>query len=84
MFEMLPGYHTQNFVGEVFRLTESLHSDGKSFQWLDTYTQGNLNLQYESKNIRLIAFANNSKLYAINKCKTYLQKLHSMTRDWEK
>ena len=40
MFEMLPGYHTQNFVGEVFRLTESLHSNEKCFKWLDTYIQG--------------------------------------------
>ena len=42
MFEMLPGYHTQNFVGEIFRLTESSHTDEKCFKWLDTYTQGNL------------------------------------------
>ena len=40
MFEMLPGYHTQNFVGEVFRLTESLLSEDKCFKWLDTYIAG--------------------------------------------
>ena len=42
LFEMLPGYHTQNFVGEVFRLTESSISENKCFKWLDTYIAGNL------------------------------------------
>ena len=40
MFEMLPGYHTQNFVAEVFRLTESVFSEDKCFKWLDTYIAG--------------------------------------------
>ena len=40
MFEMLPSYHTQNFVAEVFRLTESVFSEDKCFKWLDTYIAG--------------------------------------------
>ena len=40
MIEMLPGYHTQNFVGEVFRLTESSNTNEKCFKWLDNYIAG--------------------------------------------
>ena len=38
MFEMLPGYHTQNFVAELYRLQESTTSAGKSdFSWTHKY-----------------------------------------------
>ena len=39
LFEMLPGYHTQNLVSEIYRLTENLSSQPEStgFQWLDKY-----------------------------------------------
>jgi len=40
LFEMLPGYHTQNLVGEMYRLTENISKQGESvssFPWLDKY-----------------------------------------------
>lgn len=43
LFEMLPGYHTQNFVGEIYRLTDVTSTQAKkgttlkSFAWLDKY-----------------------------------------------
>ena len=40
LFEMLPGYHTQNFVSEIYRLTENLSSQSEystGFLWLDKY-----------------------------------------------
>ena len=48
MFEMLPGYHTQHFVDEIFRLTESLATttvEEKRFEWIDTYVQGTICFQ---------------------------------------
>ncbi len=43
MLEMVPGYHTQNLVEEIFRLAES-KSKGvtdKTFEWLEKYSKGN-------------------------------------------
>ena len=41
LFEMLPGYHTQNLVSEIYRLTENLSKQGETrptaFDWLDKY-----------------------------------------------
>jgi len=40
LFEMLPGYHTQNFVAELYRLTEGSDrqvESGNSFPWLHKY-----------------------------------------------
>ena len=43
LFEMLPGYHTQNFVSEIYRLTENVskqietNSGSRAFDWLDKY-----------------------------------------------
>ena len=40
---MLPGYHTQNFVSEIYRLTENVskqietNSGSRAFDWLDKY-----------------------------------------------
>ena len=43
LFEMLPGYHTQNFVSEIFRLTDATAASAKkgqnkSFAWIEKYT----------------------------------------------
>jgi len=40
LFEMLPGYHTQNLVSEMYRLTENISKQGdslSSFPWLTKY-----------------------------------------------
>jgi len=38
LLEMLPGYHTQNFVSEMYRLIEGLkETDTSSFTWLSKY-----------------------------------------------
>ena len=39
MFEMLPGYHTQNFVSEIFRQTESngKQTEPRDFSWTTQY-----------------------------------------------
>jgi len=40
LFEMLPGPHTQNFVSEMYRLSDNLSRKGESstdFSWLDKY-----------------------------------------------
>ena len=42
LFEMLPGYHTQNFVSEIYRLTENVskqspETNSTAFDWLDKY-----------------------------------------------
>ena len=39
---MLPGYHTQNLVSEIYRLTENVSKQGEepratAFDWLDKY-----------------------------------------------
>ena len=38
---MLPGYHTQNFVSELYRVTDGLSSkiptSNSSFSWLEKY-----------------------------------------------
>ena len=42
MFEMLPGYHTQNLVSEIFRLTDGnskVSVDANNFSWLEKYQQ---------------------------------------------
>jgi len=44
LFEMLPGYHTQNFVSELYRLTENLSKQGESasnFSWVTKYKSAN-------------------------------------------
>jgi len=42
LFEMLPGYHTQNFVSELYRLTEQVGREGDSrFTWLTKYKSTN-------------------------------------------
>ena len=37
---MLPGYHTQNFVSEIFRLTDSnlKKMQPKNYAWIEKYT----------------------------------------------
>ena len=39
MFEMLPGYHTQNFVSEIYRLRESADPEAldAQFDWIKPY-----------------------------------------------
>ena len=42
---MLPGYHTQNLVSEIYRLTENVSKQGEdarptAFDWLDKYKSG--------------------------------------------
>ena len=37
LFEMLPGYHTQNFVSEMYRLTENSLQQDSEFSWLAKY-----------------------------------------------
>ena len=42
LFEMLPGYHTQNFVSEIYRLIENVSKQSPensptAFDWLDKY-----------------------------------------------
>jgi hypothetical protein len=41
MFEMLPGYHTQNFVSEVYRLREAAGDGGRGeddgFEWAQAH-----------------------------------------------
>jgi len=41
LFEMTPGYHTQNFVSEMYRVTDSVTTNGQTaptnFSWLDKY-----------------------------------------------
>jgi len=44
LFEMLPGYHTQNFVSEMYRLTDNVSkkpvdSLASNFAWLDKFNQ---------------------------------------------
>jgi len=41
LFEMLPGYHTQNFVSEMYRVTESAGrvEAGPGWGWVSKYTQ---------------------------------------------
>jgi len=38
LFEMLPGYHTQNFVSEMYRITENISNQDSDFSWLSKYT----------------------------------------------
>ena len=45
MLEMVPGFHTQNIVEEIFRLQEAKTKsanpdDSQSFDWLQKYTNG--------------------------------------------
>ena len=43
MLEMTPGFHTQNFVGEIFTLTNSGEEKNRShqnFDWLQKYCKG--------------------------------------------
>ena len=37
LFEMLPGYQTQNFVSEMYRLTENSLQQDSEFSWLAKY-----------------------------------------------
>ena len=40
MFEMTPGYHTQNFVSEIYRQTEigaRVRRGGNAFRWAEKY-----------------------------------------------
>lgn len=39
MLAMTPGFHTQNLVSEIFRLTEADEKSmsGKNFDWLEKY-----------------------------------------------
>lgn len=41
LFEMTPGYHTQNFVSEMYRVTDSVTTNAQTaatnFSWLDKY-----------------------------------------------
>ena len=39
MFEMLPGYHTQNFVSEIYRIRESADPGAldAQFEWATSY-----------------------------------------------
>ncbi len=46
MFEMLPGFHTQNFVAELFRLQEEVKVKLKEgvtydFRWIENKIDGN-------------------------------------------
>jgi hypothetical protein len=51
MLEMVPGFHTQNLVSEIFRLTDAKVGLEKDFSWLEKYTtssRGNPRARYFS------------------------------------
>ena len=48
MLEMVQGFHTQNLVSEIFRLSEDTNKGNSHFEWIDKYLpQGKLQSYHE-------------------------------------
>ena len=56
MFEMLPGYHTQNFVSEIYRVRESADPGAldAQFDWATSYHSPASGRQFKKEMCRVI------------------------------
>jgi len=58
LFEMLPGYHTQNFVSELYRVTDGLASkiptSNSAFSWLEKYKSSDTPVSGEVTNSSVV------------------------------